>query len=162
MFDTMKIARRIRQTRIEKNMTQVNLADAMEVSYQAVSNWERGNSMPDISKLEELCAVLDISLEELLGTEQKTAEAVSKAMDEKTLSMEELEDIAPILLPEQVKQQTAENAKKGKLKFSALSGLAPFMDDDFWRETIGNVTVENAREITAVAPFLPDDVLIHW
>lgn len=159
MFDTMKIARRIRQARIEKNMTQVNLADAMEVSYQAVSNWERGNSMPDISKLEDLCAVLDISLEELLGTEQTTAEAVSKAMDEKPLSMEELEDIAPILLPEQVKQQTAENAKKRKLKLSALSGLAPFMDDNFWRETIGNVTVEDAKEIASVAPFLPDDVL---
>ena len=60
MFDTMSVARKIREARISLNMTQMNLADAMEVSYQAVSNWERGNSMPDISKLELLCRILDI------------------------------------------------------------------------------------------------------
>ena len=54
MFDTMKIAAVIKQARIDRNMTQMNLADAMGVSYQAVSNWERGNSMPDIAKLEDL------------------------------------------------------------------------------------------------------------
>ena len=44
MFDTMKIAGKIRQARIDKNMTQMALADEMGVSYQAVSNWERGVS----------------------------------------------------------------------------------------------------------------------
>ena len=44
MFDTMMIAKVIRQARIAQNMTQMNLADAMGVSYQAVSNWERGVS----------------------------------------------------------------------------------------------------------------------
>lgn len=63
MFDTMKIAKKIREARIAKNLTQMNLADAMGVRYQAVSNWERGNSMPDISKLEDLCQVLDIRVE---------------------------------------------------------------------------------------------------
>lgn len=51
MFDTARIAQKIKEARIARNMTQMNLADAMEVSYQAVSNWERGNSMPDIAKL---------------------------------------------------------------------------------------------------------------
>ena len=44
MFDTMKVARAIREARISQNMTQMNLADEMGVSYQAVSNWERGVS----------------------------------------------------------------------------------------------------------------------
>ena len=44
MFDTMKVAKRIKEARMAKNMTQMNLADAMGVSYQAVSNWERGVS----------------------------------------------------------------------------------------------------------------------
>lgn len=69
MFDTMQVARTIRDARISRNMTQMNLADAMEVSYQAVSNWERGNSMPDIAKLEQLCQILGIGIEELLGTD---------------------------------------------------------------------------------------------
>jgi DNA-binding transcriptional regulator YiaG len=53
-FSTIMIGKKIANMRKEKNITQMELADAMGVSYQAVSNWERGNSMPDISKLPEL------------------------------------------------------------------------------------------------------------
>ena len=70
MFDTMKTAKKIKEARISLDMTQMNLADAMEVSYQAVSNWERGNSMPDISKLEQLCKILHLTMEELLGSKR--------------------------------------------------------------------------------------------
>ena len=45
MFDVAKIAKHIRELRISKNMTQMNLADELGVSYQAVSNWERGGSL---------------------------------------------------------------------------------------------------------------------
>lgn len=105
MFDTMTIAKRIKRARIEKNMTQLQLADAMGVSYQAVSNWERGNSMPDISKLADLCATLDLTVNELLGMEDKTANAVTKAMEKEKLTVEELKEVAPMLPPEQVKEQ---------------------------------------------------------
>ena len=44
MFDTNKVAANIKNARVKKNMTQMNLADEMGVSYQAVSNWERGVS----------------------------------------------------------------------------------------------------------------------
>lgn len=109
MFDTAAIAKKIKQARIEKNMTQLNLADAMGVSYQAVSNWERGNSMPDISKLGDLCAALGLTVNELLGVEEKPT--VSKVMDRETLSVEELVEVAPILKPEEVKEQV--EAKRG-------------------------------------------------
>ena len=45
MFDTNKVAKNIKKARTEKNMTQMDLADAMGVSYQAVSNLERGVSL---------------------------------------------------------------------------------------------------------------------
>ena len=38
MFDIMRVAKTIKEARIARDMTQMNLADAMEVSYQAVSN----------------------------------------------------------------------------------------------------------------------------
>ncbi len=73
MFDTRKVGQRTSQSlRKAKDMTQMELADKMMVSYQAVSNWERGNSMPDISKLPELAEILGVSLEELLGSKRKT------------------------------------------------------------------------------------------
>ena len=51
MFDMQKIGKKISELRKRKNITQMELADQMGISFQAVSNWERGNSMPDISKL---------------------------------------------------------------------------------------------------------------
>lgn len=44
MFDTIAVGRKIAFLRKEQNMTQTELADRMMVSYQAVSNWERGVS----------------------------------------------------------------------------------------------------------------------
>ena len=74
MFDMNKVAANIKAARTKQNMTQMNLADEMGVSYQAVSNWERGNSMPDISKLPELCKILQISFEELVGEKNTETE----------------------------------------------------------------------------------------
>ncbi len=105
MFDTTMIGSRIKQARIDKNMTQMNLADAMGVSYQAVSNWERGNSMPDISKLGDLCAALDISVNALLGLEEAAPNPVVKAMNQEELTGEELAEVAPVLPPKTLQEQ---------------------------------------------------------
>lgn len=45
-------------------MTQMELADKLDISFQAVSNWERGNTMPDISKFPELAEIFHISVDE--------------------------------------------------------------------------------------------------
>ena len=47
MLNTQEIGKKIAELRKKHNMTQMELADEMEVSYQAISNWERGNSMPE-------------------------------------------------------------------------------------------------------------------
>ena len=152
MFDTMSIAKRIKQARIDKNMTQLQLADAMGVSYQAVSNWERGNSMPDISKLADLCATLDLTVNELLGMEDKTANAVTKAMEKEELTVEELEEVAPMLPPEQV-ADFVKNAKK-KMDLSAIMSLAPFLDEEYLDDLVDEAEPESLEEVVCLAPFL--------
>ena len=156
MFNTMKIAKQIREARIAKNMTQMNLADAMGVSYQAVSNWERGNSMPDISKLEDLCGALEITVEELLGIQSPQSAAVVKLMEtDVPLSTEELVEVAPVLPPEELKKQ----AQKQKPNLSALVKVAPFLGEEFLTELVQAADVEKLEEIVALAPFLDEDVL---
>ena len=59
MFNMKQVGKKIVSLRKSRNMTQTELADKMDVSFQAVSNWERGNSMPDISKLPQLAALFD-------------------------------------------------------------------------------------------------------
>ena len=56
----------IAKKRKEKNMTQQELADKVYVSAQAVSKWERGKSLPDITLLMPLANILDVSLVSLL------------------------------------------------------------------------------------------------
>ena len=44
LFDIRDVAKCVKDARIKKTLTQMNLADEVGVSYQAVSNWERGVS----------------------------------------------------------------------------------------------------------------------
>ena len=59
----------IRQMREKKNMTQEDLAAQLIVSRKAVSKWETGQGLPDISLLEPLAKALDISMIELFSGE---------------------------------------------------------------------------------------------
>lgn len=109
MFDVDKTAVRIREKRVERNLTQQQLADAMDVSYQAVSNWERGTSMPDISKLGDLAGILQCSVDELLGLEQKSCTEIhnhpmEEMQQQNVESIDELCGIAPFLRREIVDQ----------------------------------------------------------
>ena len=73
-----KTGRLIERQRREKNMTQAELADAVGVSKQAVSNWERGKRFPDVSLIENIAAVLGLSVAELIKGERITEAALSK------------------------------------------------------------------------------------
>lgn len=54
MFTMNSVGAKISELRKKHNVTQMEPADKMNIRFQAVSNWERGNSMPDIGKLPEL------------------------------------------------------------------------------------------------------------
>ena len=56
----------IASLRKEKNMTQLELANLMNVTDQAVSKWERDLSCPDINSLPKLAESLGVSVEELM------------------------------------------------------------------------------------------------
>lgn len=159
MFDTVKTASVIRNARIKKNLTQTNVADALGVSYQAVSNWERGSSMPDIGKLGELSDLLDISLGELLGHSRET-ETVKKVieaekLDDVELSMPEIADISPILPPD-----TAGNLA-GRIKVSSLAELsaaAPFLSKEVMDTLAAGLKPESVEELSLIAPFVSRSV----
>ena len=57
----------IRLRRMEAGLTQAGLAERLGVSFQAVSNWERGESLPDTALLPDLACILDCSIEAILG-----------------------------------------------------------------------------------------------
>lgn len=65
---TVFIGENIRKLRRENNLTQEEIAEALGVSFQSVSRWERGESYPDITLLPEIASYFEVTVDELLGT----------------------------------------------------------------------------------------------
>ena len=63
----MNISKIITDKRKELGLTQQALAEKLNISFQAISKWENGTSYPDITLLPILAAVLNISIDSLLG-----------------------------------------------------------------------------------------------
>lgn len=69
-MDQIKIGKFIAECRKEQGLTQMQLAEKLNITDKAISKWERGNSMPDTSIMLELCDILNISVNELLNGEE--------------------------------------------------------------------------------------------
>ena len=67
-----RIGKFIKDLRKKNNLTQKELADKYNVTYQAVSKWENGKNMPDLSLLKEMSNDFNVSLEELFDGEIKS------------------------------------------------------------------------------------------
>ncbi len=65
------IRERIKVLRKSRDPTQEQIADYFGVSPQAVSRWECGTACPDISTLPQLAELFPITVDELLGADQK-------------------------------------------------------------------------------------------
>ncbi|KIU20097.1 helix-turn-helix domain-containing protein [Weissella cibaria] len=70
----MQIGEKIKIIRENKKISQENMAKSLHVSYQAVSNWERGKSYPDISNIIMISDLYNISLDELIREDKNYKE----------------------------------------------------------------------------------------
>lgn len=184
MFDAVEIGRRISRLRKEKDMTQPALADVMGVSFQAVSNWERGASMPDIGKLPELAQALGVSVDELLdgGRGGDLIRSVIDGSEEsfvknERITLSEAGEAAPFLKPKQVtrivkvieeqkEQHSAPEDGEGTRKESdtidlnGLVAIAPFLDEDYLDELATRLApTVGLKKLAALAPFVSEETL---
>lgn len=146
-FNMSQIGQRIAQLRKELNITQTELADKLHVSYQAVSNWERGQSMPDISKLPELCTIFNISMDALIGNRHISEQINRLSKDdrnEQEISVDDLLIIAPISKPDQIEKWVPTKA----LSIDQIIDLCPFME----KETIDTFVANRDKDV----PLLPE------
>lgn len=86
-MDQMKIGRFIAESRKKKNLTQMQLAEKLNITDRAVSKWENGRSLPDSSIMLELCGLLDITVNDLLSGEVIDVKDYSKELENKVLEM---------------------------------------------------------------------------
>ena len=67
----MNLGEHIYRLRTEKNLSQGDLADALEVSRQSVSKWENNSAVPELEKLIKMAQIFDITIDELVTGETK-------------------------------------------------------------------------------------------
>ena len=68
-MDQIKIGKFIAECRKKNNLTQMQLAEKLNITDRAISKWENGKGMPDSSIMLDLCSELKISVNELLSGE---------------------------------------------------------------------------------------------
>lgn len=91
----MEIGKNIKLFRKEKGLTQEYLADVVGVSAQAVSKWETGQAMPDVTLILPICSVLGVSADRLLGgnrckeLEKNFRESIPLGVDAELIACEE-------------------------------------------------------------------------
>ena len=66
-MDTEKIGQLIKQIRKNNHLTQKDLALKYNITYQAVSKWENGKNIPDISLLKQICDDFNIDINSFLN-----------------------------------------------------------------------------------------------
>lgn len=81
-----KIGKFILELRKNKNMTQAELAEKLGVTDRAISKWENGRGLPDLSLMKPLCDELGITVNELLGGEKLTNQDYKKRSEENILN----------------------------------------------------------------------------
>ena len=106
-MDQTQIGKFIAAKRKEQGMTQLQLAESLGITDRAVSKWETGKSLPDASIMLELCALLKITVNDLLCGE--------------VVSMENYNEKTEKTLLEMVKQKEA--ADKRLLSFEIVIGV---------------------------------------
>ena len=81
-----KIGKFIKDKRLELKMTQKDLADKSGISDRAMSKWENGRGVPDVSLLSDLSKVLDVTINDLLSGEVVKKEEYQQKFEENIMN----------------------------------------------------------------------------
>ena len=87
-MDQVRIGKFIAKCRKEKNMTQAELAEKLNITDRAISKWETGKGMPDSSIMLDLCKELNITVNELLSGEMIKMENYDRKAEENFIKLQ--------------------------------------------------------------------------
>lgn len=163
MFLMRRVGQNISTLRRERNMTQMELADRMGVSFQAVSNWERGESMPDIAKLPELARMLGVTIDDLLGESAPLVEGLTQQpaqvyARQHPVSPESFVQAAPVLKPNQAGALFEQ--VQPAMDFGQVRKVLPFLGVRAVDAMLRRACEQGQWDrLTAFAPFASDEAV---
>lgn len=86
-MDQIKIGQFIKSCRKNKNLTQQELADKLNISFKTISKWECGKGLPEVSLMLPLCEILEITVNDLLSAEYVKGEDYMEKAEENLLEV---------------------------------------------------------------------------
>ena len=86
-MNKVKIGKFISKCRKDKQLTQEQLAEMLNVTNKSISKWENGVCLPEASIYEPLCKILDITINELFAGQKIVDEDYKKIADENLMKM---------------------------------------------------------------------------
>lgn len=113
-IDNVKFGAFVSQLRKEKGMTQKDLAERLFVSDKAVSKWERGLSLPDISLLQPMADILGVTIAELLSGEYRKSDTPPTNQE-----VEQLMKGTVAALTAQEEERQRQNRRRWRLIYAA-------------------------------------------
>ena len=135
MFNTQAFGLKLAQLRKNADMTQSDLAERLNVTRQAVSKYEIGDSFPDVTILVTLVEIFGVSVDELIGAGSPTAgeaailNSLAQGKEPDTATPEDVASLAVWLKPSAVERLTVNLAKQG-INVSRLMDIAVYLSDE--------------------------------
>lgn len=160
MFDTRKFGKALSMLRKKADMTQYEVADRLNLSHQAISKYERGESFPDVSVLVMIAEMFNVTLDELIGfgapTKGETFILKNVATGNTNIVSENIGDVitlAPLLKPSVLTNLSHQFEKQG-IDISDIISLAEYLNDEAVIKLIEKATFdEMGQEI--LEKFIP-------
>lgn len=126
-----RVAVQIAKLRKSKDLTQSELGERVGVSFQAVSKWERGETLPDVAILPDLANVLETSIDNILLGGEKQVEYKGKiSVSDIKNGLNCLKNMGELL------------GKENKIYHSAVKGINNEMNTDIKEAFINDYTFE--------------------
>lgn len=165
MFDTRKFGAFLARLRKNADMTQSELAIKLNLTRQAISKYELGDSFPDISTLVEIARIFNISLNDLINSGNPTANeaqilmsAASGSDVPEKYNIKDLINVAPLLKPS-VLDRLSRNLSSYGIDLTNLVSLVQYLSDERIYDLIQNadITTLSYELLERLIPFLDED-----
>ena len=160
MFDTRKFGGYLSRLRKKADMTQSELADKLNLTRQAVSRYELGESFPDVSVLVLIADVFGVSVDELINSGEPTrgeslilGNIVHGNSDVVAERFSDIVGLAPLLKPSVLDKLASGFSKQG-IDISAIVNLAEYLNDESVLTLLENATFDSVSP-DLLEKFLP-------
>lgn len=163
MFDTKKFGAYVARKRKDADMTQSELAEKLNLTRQAISKYEAGDSFPDVSILIQIAEIFNITLDELIGSgnptagETKILKNITAGEETNSVNIHDVVNLAPLVKPSILKE-FADMLTIEEIDITHIINLVQYLNDDNVLRLLKSAAYETLNEemMGALIPFLDD------